>query len=90
MKVVRWITANGRALPTLGIHLRPHLDEGEDAGDFEVQGERAGTPFGHLWIEDDGVSWYCDETNRYAVRSWESFARMMAEKGLRSPGSASG
>ena len=66
------------------------VGSGRTKGFVEVRGERAGTPFGHLWIEDWGVFWSSDENDRYAGRSWESLARMMAEKGLRSPGSASG
>ena len=62
------------------------VGSGRTMGHFEVRGEKAGTPFGRLWIEDGGLSWSSDENDRYAGRSWESFARMMAEKGIRSPG----
>ena len=49
--------------------------------EFDVRGEFAGTKFGHLWISGEGVSWNSEETGGYAVRLWEYFALMMAEKG---------
>ena len=50
-----------------------------DEVEFQVRGTTADTPFGHLWISTEAVSWLSEDTGTYAVRSWTSFARMMAE-----------
>ena len=45
---------------------------------FEVRDEKTDEQVGILWVSRDGIAWLSEDTGRYALRSWESLAYMLA------------